>query len=468
MSNATLHFFGAAQNVTGSSYVLDVNGKRLLVDCGLYQERHLKDRNWEPFPVPPSSIDTVLLTHGHLDHCGMLPALVRDGFRGRIYCTEATADVSRIVMQDSAKLQAEDAAHKRRRHERENRQGPHPVVPLYNTDDAIRAGERFEPVAYDRPVDLGDGLEAEFRDAGHILGSASIAVRWGANGERRTAVFSGDVGRWDTPLLEDPHPFEEADYVVCESTYGNRTHKPREGIPEQLASIVGETAAAGGNIVIPSFAVERAQELLYHLHALLRDGRIPRLPVFLDSPMAVRVTEVFKRHMDLFDAETRALIEKGEHPCDLPGLSMSRSVEESKAINEHAGSAIIIAGSGMCTGGRIKHHLAANLERPESVILFVGYQAVGTLGRYILERPATVRVMGQELTVKARVAKINGFSAHADREELSMWLSALKRPPRRVFVTVGEPESAKAFGDLVRERTGWPVEVPTFSSTAEL
>lgn len=467
MSHA-LTFLGAARNVTGSSYLLDCNGTRIVVDCGLYQERDLRNRNWDPFPVRPDSVDAVLLTHAHLDHCGLLPKFVREGFQGSIYATPATADIAGIVMLDSAKIQEEDAAYKRKRHEREGRQGPYPEVPLYTIAEAEQAVARLSPLEYDQALPLSDDVTATFHDAGHILGSAMIRIVFGNQGAEKSIVFSGDVGRWNTPILRDPTCFDSAQYMVTESTYGNRVHKDNHGIPDALADVINATSKAGGNVVIPSFAVERAQELLYHLSGLLAQKRIPRLPVFVDSPMAIRVTDVFKRHEELFDEETLERLRQGKHPCDFPGLVVTRTADQSKAINKLKEPAVIIAGSGMCTGGRIKHHLVNNISRPESTILFVGYQAVGTLGRHILEGADEVRIHGEKHPVAARVAKINGFSAHADRDELIKWLTSLEQPPSRVFVTHGEPESAEAFARTVQESTGWAAHVAEYKQTVEL
>jgi metallo-beta-lactamase family protein len=463
-----LNFCGAARNVTGSSYVLDANGGRFVVDCGMYQERDLRKRNFEPYPVAAASIDAALLTHAHLDHCGRLPCLIKEGFSGPIFCTSATGDIAEIILRDSAKIQMEDLKRKRRRHEREGREGPFPYEPMYTIEDVEETIGLFKPVRYGSPVKLGNGVSAIFTEAGHILGSASIKVTAEENGESRSVVFSGDLGQWDTPIIRDPEPFEDADYVLIESTYGNRLHKSNEHIPDQLESIINHVVQGGGNIVIPSFSVERAQELLYHLNELVSGQRIPRIPVFVDSPMAIRVTEVFRRHPELFDEETMALLHSGNHPCDFEGLKMCRTVDESKAINNEAGSAIIIAGSGMCTGGRVKHHLKHNVGRPESIVLFVGYQAVGTLGRRILEGDSPIRIHGQEFEMRCRVEKVNGFSAHGDRNELHRWLSALKRPPRRVFVTHGEERSAESFGEYIGEETGWPVTVATYLEPVEL
>lgn len=463
-----LNFLGAAQNVTGSRYLVETNGQRLLIDCGLYQERNLRGRNWDPFPVPPESIDAVLLTHAHLDHCGLLPRLVHEGFKGKIFCTEATAEIAQIVLLDSAHLQEEDAEYKRKRHEGEGRKGPYPEVPLYTTEDAEAVTPLFSPVRYEQTVQLGEELKAVYHDAGHILGASSIVLQIKQNGDGRNILFSGDVGRWGKPILQDPASIDEADYVLVESTYGDRLHRDRKDIDEALCDIVTSTKKADGNIIIPSFAVERAQELLYHLNELLREDRIPQLPVFVDSPMAIRVTDVFEHHPEYFDQEMIELIRRRESPFDFPGLKETRTIEQSKAINEFKGSAIVIAGSGMCTGGRIKYHLINNIARPESTILFVGYQAWGTLGRHIVDGAENVRILGQRYDVKARIAQIHGFSAHADRDELLRWLMVLKKPPRQVFVTHGEPEAAASFSKFLHEKTGWDISVPRYEDTVAL
>ena len=322
-----LRFLGAAQNVTGSRYCIEVNGNNFLVDCGLYQEREFRSRNWDPFAVPPSEIDAVLLTHAHIDHCGLIPKLVREGFRRRIYGTTATCDIVEIMLLDSAKLQEEDAEFKRRRHEREGRRGPYPEVPLYTIDDAEASLSLFSSVRYEQPVELGDGISATFYDAGHVLGASMIKVSIDKSGQERTILFSGDVGRWNRPILRDPTLFGEADYIVVESTYGDRLHESSSDISNHLAEVINATLRDGGNVVIPSFALERAQEILYHLNLLVNEGRIPRIMVFLDSPMAVNITDIFERHPDLYDEEMTKLVNLNKSPFDLPGLKMVRTVD---------------------------------------------------------------------------------------------------------------------------------------------
>lgn len=457
-----LSFLGAARNVTGSRYLLEVNGVRLLVDCGLYQEREFRSRNWDPFPIPPSDMDAVLLTHAHVDHCGLLPKLVREGFQGKIYCTAATAEITQIMLVDSAKLQTEDAEFKKKRHKREGRRSPYPEVPLYIVDDARATAPLFSPVRYGESVHITDGLDATFYDAGHVFGSAMIKVVVNQNGEKRTILFSGDVGRQDRPIIEDPTLFHEADYVLIESTYGDRLHESSEDIGNKLAEIINSTRRAGGNIIIPSFALERSQEVMCYLNELLLEDRIPHLMVFVDSPMAISITEVFKNHPELFDQEMSTLMRQRNSPFNFPGLTMVQTVDESKAINHIAGTAVIIAGSGMCTGGRVKHHLVANIPRKESTILFVGFQANGTLGRHIVDGAEEVRILGQNYPVRARVAQIHGFSAHADRNELFGWISELKKSPRHVFITHGEASAAQSFGEFLHEKTGWEMSVPEY------
>lgn len=457
-----LSFLGAAQNVTGSQYLIETNNTKLLVDCGLYQERELKGRNWSPFFIPPQSLDAVLLTHAHLDHCGLLPKLVQKDFNSSIYCTAATSEITRIMLLDAGKLQEEDAEFKRRRHKRERRKGPHPEIPLYTQDDAEAVFPLFSAVKYGEAVEIGEGIEATFHDAGHVLGSSIVKLKIGQNREARTILFSGDIGRWSKPMLEDPTLFDEADYVIVESTYGDRLLEPLEDTAKEFAEVINVTANKGGNIIIPSFALERSQEILYYLNKFLLEGRIPRLPVFVDSPMAISITEVFGNHPQLFDSEMKRLLRQSNSPFDFPELKLVRTTEESKAINRLTGSNIIIAGSGMCTGGRIKHHLVNNISKEKNTILFVGYQAFGTLGRHIVDGAKTARILGRYYPVRARIAQVHGFSAHADRDELIKWLSSLGKPPRRVFITHGELNASKNLASLVRDSQGWETVIPSY------
>ena len=462
MRQTRIHFLGAAGNVTGSRHMLEVGDQRFLVDCGLHQERQFKGRDYDDFPVPPASIDAVLLTHAHLDHCGYLPKLVREGFAGKVYCTPTSAEVARIVLLDAGYLQEEDAKYKRKRHRKTGRKSPHGYQPLYTVADAKAALPHLKRVPLNEPVEIGQGVKAVFRNSGHILGSSFIRVFVEEEHETRTILFSGDVGRWDKPIIQDPVQYEQADYVLIESTYGDRVHDKTVDVATQLAEVVNDTVERGGNLLIPSFAIERAQEVLYHLNDLMRAKRIPRLLTFLDSPMAVKVAEVFQRHPELYDEEMVDLVKDGHGPFSFPELTFSRTREQSMAINRIRGTAIIIAGSGMCTGGRIKHHLAQHISRKESTLLFVGYQANGTLGRQILDGRETVRLHGFEHKVRARIARIGGFSAHADRSELVQWITSLQKPPRRVFVVHGEAEAAEAFGKHLVEATGWKVTVPDY------
>jgi metallo-beta-lactamase family protein len=463
-----LSFLGAVQNVTGSRFMVEVDGFKLLVDCGLYQERQFQDRNWDPFPVPAGSINAVLLTHAHLDHCGLLPKLVKEGFTGKIYCTEATAEIAQIVLLDAGHIQEEDAAYKRKRHKREGRESKRPIVPLYTVEDAEACSPLFYGVKYETRTEIAEGVTATFYDAGHILGASMIRLRVSRNGDSRTILFSGDVGRGDRPILEDPTVFDEASYILVESTYGDRIHQPVADVKDRFAEVINAAVEAGGNIIIPSFSVERSQEVLYYLNELLLADRIPHLKTFLDSPMAIRVTEVFKKHPELFDSEMTRHLHNHESPFSFAGLQMTLSTKESKAINDMKGPVIIIAGSGMCTGGRVKHHLVNNITKPESTILFVGYQAVGTLGRRILDGEKQVRILGREFPVQARVERIHGFSAHADREELVEWLGGIKKPPRQVFVVHGEKDASQNLCEYLIDKTGWQVTVPEYQQQVTL
>ena len=465
-----LRFLAAAETVIGSRHLIEFNHSKVMVDCGLYQERDLRNRNWEDFGVDPAELDAVLLTHAHLDHCGLLPKLVKEGFKGKVYCTSASADIAKIVLADSGKIQEEDAEYKKKRHRRANYTPPRPVEPLYTQEDAEACMGMFSPVEYEQSIQVADDVEAAFYEAGHIFGSSIIKVTIKLNGEQRTILFTGDLGRIGKPILKDPAVFDEADYVFVESTYGDRIHTSVEDTKEQLCEAVNKTHAEGGNIIVPSFSIERAQEVMYYMNELLMEDRIPHVMTFLDSPMAVKVTEVFKKHPELYDTEMAKLMTQNESPFSFHGLKLVQSTRESKAINHIKGTIMVIAGSGMCTGGRVKHHLVNNIARPESSVLFVGYQAVGTLGRTIVDsKPGDeVRIMGEHYPVRANIVQVHGFSAHADKVEILTWLKNLKKPPRKVFVVHGEKETAHHFKDYLVENTGWDVMVPQYQDAVKV
>lgn len=456
--------YGAARTVTGSRHLVECDGQRVLVDCGLVQERDLLARNWDDLPVPAASLKAVLLTHAHADHCGWLPRLVHHGFHGQIFCTSATAAIVPIILEDSARLQAEDAAHKRKRHAKEGRSGERPAQPLYDLDLVDQTVRRLRVVDFERPYEVAPGLTATWDFAGHILGAGHLLL---AGGGRRL-LMSGDLGRWDRPLLPDPADPPGADLTVIESTYGDRLHDVHADVEAQLAEVVGGTAAQRGALLVPCFAVERAQELLWHLGNLHDAGRIPELPVFLDSPMAVRLLEVFAQHPEALDTAARRRLARPGGPFAFHGLRLCTSREDSKAINEQRGPCVIIAGSGMCTGGRIKHHLDQRLEDPASAVLFTGYQAAGSLGRLLVEGARRVRLFGRERAVRLRVAQVQGFSGHADRDELLRWLAARPDPTARVAVIHGGERIAPQFAATVTERLGAPAHAPQYGERVEV
>ena len=463
-----LHFLGANRQVTGSRYVLEAAGKQVMVDCGMFQERQFLERNWSCCPIAPADVDAMLLTHVHIDHSGLIPKFVKDGFRGPIHATAPSVPLAEVMLRDAAKIQEEDAAYKARRHQREGRRGRFEEIPLYIPDDVTPVLPLLASCSYGRPIEVTPGIRATFHDAGHILGSAMIEVDATENGKSTKIIFSGDIGQWSKPIIRDPTLLRRGDYIVMESTYGDRVHEEGGDVGTQLERVVNQTLAAGGNVVIPTFATERAQELMYYFGRLAHERRIPHMPVFLDSPMAVDITEIFTRHHDYFDEEMWKLINSNQPPLKFPGLTMVRTADESKRINHLKQGSVIMASSGMCNAGRIKHHLRNNIERPECTILFVGHQATGTLGRQILDGAREVRIHGQQFRVRAKIAQIFGFSAHADRGGLLKWLGAFQQPPRQLFLTHGEEIVSLALADHVRTTMGWNVSVPRYEETVEL
>jgi metallo-beta-lactamase family protein len=461
-----LSFHGADRYVTGSCHLVECAGKRILIDCGLFQGgRELAEENAEPFGFDPASIDFLLLTHAHLDHCGRLPLLVKRGFRGEIITTSASRELARLVMLDSGHLHEQEARYNARHAARRgnHRRGSEP---LYTELDALNSLDCFgRTAAYDKVIKLDPGISATFVDAGHILGSASILLELEEKGRRRTLLFSGDLGNCGHPILRDPAPPPKADVVIMETTYGDRSHRPIEPSVEELYGAVVEAIKKGGNVIIPTFALERAQEILFFLREGVEDGRLPgSMQVFLDSPMAISATAIFKRHPECYDEETTRLFNDGNDPLALPGLHFTRETEESVAINRIGGGVVIMAGSGMCTGGRIRHHLRHNLWRSHSSIVFVGFAANGTLARKIIDGADHVQLFGEEIQVNAAIYTINGFSAHADQAELLDWHRQTGNP-EMTFLVHGEEETMQSFGRLLENTR---VEMPVLHQSFEL
>ena len=461
-----LSFHGADRDVTGSCHLVECAGKRILIDCGLFQGGHeLAEENDEPFGFEPAAVDFLLLTHAHLDHCGRLPLLVKRGFRGEIIATGASRELARLVMLDSGHLHEQEARYYvRHAARRGNHRGG--TEPLYTELDALNSLDYFGKTAdYDRPLRLAPGITVTFIDAGHILGSASIFLELEENGKRRTILFSGDLGNCGHPILRDPATPPNVDVVIMETTYGDRLHRPIESSVEELYGAILSAIKKGGNVIIPTFALERAQEILYFLREGVENGRFPgSMQVFLDSPMAISATAIFKRHPECYDEETARLFSEGNDPLALPGLHFSRETEDSVAINRIDEGVVIMAGSGMCTGGRIRHHLRHNLWRSHSSIVFVGFAANGTLARKIIDGVHHVQLFGEEIQVNATIYTINGFSAHADQVELLAWHRQTGNP-ELTFLVHGEEEMMKSFGKLLENTR---VEMPVLHQSFEL
>lgn len=461
-----LKFYGAAGTVTGSCHMIEAGATRILVDCGIFQgSRALRERNYQPFPFNPTGLDCVLLTHAHIDHSGAIPKLVKQGFRGKIYTSAATADLCEVMLPDSGYIQEMEVERLNRKNRRAGKQL---VTPIYTADEARESMRYFHRVNYDQMISLNDNIQVRFIDAGHILGSAMVEIWVREGGEQTKLLFSGDLGKENKPFVKDPAEVTEADYVIMESTYGSRVHKDTGNRLERLHEIVWETYKKGGNLVIPAFAVERTQDLLYDMNLLMSEKRFPPMRVYIDSPMAIAATQVFKKHPECFDEETRELIRQGKDPLAMPGMVFSQTTEDSVALNNIKGGAVILSASGMCDAGRIKHHLKHNLWRRESTILFVGYQAEGTKGRLIVEGAKTVRIHGEEIAVKADIRSIEGFSAHADQNGLLNWLEKFTKKPRRVYLVHGEPAAAATLSGLIEERLGLAVTAPQWQEAVDL
>lgn len=469
-------FLGATKTVTGSNFLVEGAGKKFLVDCGMYQGKATEEmENEEPFLFDVNEIDFMLLTHAHIDHSGRIPKLYNEGYRGPIIATKATCDLCAIMLPDSGHIQEMENEWKNKKRKRK---GEPEIPPLYTAEEAAKCLEIFKPIRYDEIIDIDENIHVRFNDAGHMLGSSTIEVWIKEEGEERKIVFSGDLGNNDIPLLAEPTMIEDADYLVMESTYGNRLHMKNEQKAELFLNIVSETLEKGGTVVIPSFAVGRTQEILFELDKL-KDKRndeefrkkyeeIMKVPVYVDSPLAISATEVFEENMDLFDEETQQLLKNGENPLEFPGLKFTRTVEESKALNESNESAIIISASGMCEVGRIKHHLKHNIWNPNSTILFVGYQAPGTLGYNIVNGAKKVKIFGEEFAVNARVEYIEGYSGHADQEWLLNFVYSFLKKPKHIFLVHGEPEGQEALKEKLVETTGIGVTIPNFGETYEM
>jgi len=454
-------FCGAAGTVTGSCHLVEVDGVRVLLDCGFFQGAHDQDQhNRDPFPFDPKSLDAVLLSHAHLDHAGLLPRLVRDGFEGRILCTRPTAEIARLMLADSAHLQVEDAAYRSRK---ARRRGEADVAPLYNMDDVLRCVERFQPVdGYDVATPLRGGVACSFHDAGHILGSACVELRT-ANGN---LLFSGDLGNRHQPIVKDPSEPPRADVVLVESTYGDRRHRSMEESVAELRDAVQTILPGGGNLLIPSFALERTQEVLYELFLLWTTKQLPRCTVYLDSPLATSTTRVFERFLDYFDEEGRKVFAGRPNPFEFAPLRYVQTIDESKRINSQPGGNVVIAGSGMCNGGRIVHHLRHNLWNADAGVAFVGFQAIGTMGRALVDGAKSVRIFGENVAVRSRIWTINGFSSHADQPILLDWLG--KARPRHVFLVHGEAASLEGFRSEIQAKLSLDPHVAVWRETVSV
>ena len=460
-----VQFLGAAKTVTGSCYMIEACGKRFCVDCGMHQgNKAIEQRNRDIKPYLPGNIDFILITHAHIDHTGLLPLLVRNGFRGRIYATDPTVELCGIMLRDSAHIQEFEAEWKNRKGKRS---GAEPVEPMYTIQDAEAAVRLFRGVEYGKKTELAPGLEIEFVDVGHLLGSSSIEIWVTENGTTTKLVFSGDIGNQNQPLIKDPTYLADADYVVMESTYGDRLHGPRPDYVGELTKILQRTFDRGGNVVIPSFAVGRTQEILYCLYLLRQQGKLPEdMPIFVDSPLAIRATEVFKTFKDYLDTPEVKLT--NNMATLLPNVKFTLDAAESQALNDMKGPAIIISASGMCNAGRIQHHLRHNAWRPTASIVFVGYQGVGTPGRRIVDGASSIRLFNEDIAIKAKVFTIGGFSAHAGQSQILDWIRKMPHSSMQVVLVHGEEKAQQTLSGLIKEEFNLPVSIPGYMEEMEL
>lgn len=460
-------FMGAAQTVTGSFHLVETDSCRFAIDCGMFQgSKAIKEFNYKDFPIGPDSIDFVILTHAHVDHCGLLPKLVKKGFKGKIYCTKPTKDLLPYMLADSAHVQEAEVERKNRK---AMRSGAPLIEPIYDSTDAENAAALAVELKYNEKIKLHPEVTVRLRDAGHILGSAIVELWLLEDGKTSKVVFSGDLGQLNQPIINDPEKIEEADYIIMESTYGNRNHNQGLGRTKELSRVIHETMQQGGNLIIPSFALERTQDLLYDLFTLYKDGELdPKIDVYIDSPLAITATKIFQQSTEFYDEESKVFLSQGENPLCLPNLKFSMTQEDSMRLNEVHGNTIIISASGMCDSGRIKHHLKHNLWRPESTVLFVGYQAEGSLGRRILEGEKTVRIHGEEIQVKANIRSIEAFSAHADQTALINWLKNFKNIPKEIILVHGEEDAQTKLAEKIKTDLHFPVIIPKYLDSITL